>query len=108
MPHVLIQFEQPFEPVVERLDGLAATGIELSARGPFQKLPALQSATVMLVAWLRSGRPAARFAATAIFRAEETPSCSPVLRVIFHLLRQLVAVVAAVGQNVVNILRQGG
>ncbi len=50
--YLLVQLEQSFEPLVERFDGLAATGIKPFPRAPFQKLSALQAAAMMLVSWL--------------------------------------------------------
>src|SRR5215470_16499324 len=91
MPDAMVQLEQAFEPVVERLDGLAAAGVQPFSSATLEELPSRQASPMGFIA--RRGRLFGRgtFAATAILRAQETSARPPILLVVLNALPQLVA-----------------
>src|SRR5579859_6509890 len=106
MPNAVIQFDKSFEPVVERLDCLATACIQTLSFTTLEKLLTRQASPMRLIAWF--GRLASRrlLAATAVFRAQKTPTRPLALRVVLQVLAQLIAVVTAVGQHIGGFLRQ--
>jgi hypothetical protein len=71
MPHPMLQLEQRFQPVLERFDRLAATGVKFLALAAFQKLPALPSMPSLQAGQLRGRlRQAFFFISTAINQSE--------------------------------------
>src|SRR5262245_66271400 len=102
MPDLAIEFEQGFEPFVERFHGLAAPRVQLLAAPAPQKPAALAAASRRA----RRGARLAPFARPRVFRAQETTAGSPTARVPFNPLAKLIVVVAAIRQDIVGFLRQ--
>src|SRR5574340_327903 len=55
MPHAMVQLEQRFEPVVERFDRLAASGVEFPSLAAFEELAALAASRSLETSSLRDG-----------------------------------------------------
>ena len=101
MPNLMIQLEQSFEPFVERLDRLAAAGIQAFSAMALEVFPALKSALMLLVARCRRYLRAMLTAAT-ILGTEKSSARAAVFFIVFDPFAEAVAVVAAVGKYVVR------
>src|SRR5713101_9978274 len=106
MPNAVIQFEEPFEPFVERFDCLAAACIQTLSFSTLEKLLARQASPMGLIARFRRLIGRRLLVAAAVFRAQKTPTRSLALLVVLDVLAQLIAVVTAVGQHIVGFLRE--
>src|SRR5262245_46483753 len=101
MPYAIFQLEQRLEPFVEWFHSLAATAVGRLAPPAAIELSASQAAAVRFVAWLN--RLAARlvFRASLILWAQEAPIGTFSIRRVFDALGHVVAVITAVGSDVV-------
>jgi hypothetical protein len=104
MPNVLIQIEQPFEPIVERFHGLASPCIQSFGSTAPEVLSTLKSPPMWLVTRRRNCRLCLSFAAATILGTKKTPTGSPIIFVVLDPLGNPVAVITAIGQHAVCFL----
>ena len=108
MPYTRLQFEQRFEPLIEWLDGLLATGVNSSAACALEESLALATqgaasrAAGIGVATFRS----AASAVPRIFGTQESASRSPAATVKLDAFSQSIRVISAIGRDCLCGLRQ--
>src|ERR1035441_5785958 len=102
MPDPILQLEELLEPFVERFDTLAASAVNRPAAAAVIKRLALQAPLMRLVAWL--DRLAAGFLLRTafVFRANEAAPRTLAFRGPLDAFSHVVAVVAAVGGDVLG------
>ena len=106
MPNALVQLEQAFEPVIERLYRLASPCIQVLAFSALEELMTRQATAMTFVAWCRWWVRLVPLSATAILGADKTAISATVVRVVCNAFAHVVAVIAAVGQDDGGLLRQ--
>ena len=106
MPDPLVDAEVSFEPVVEGFDACPAPRIEPLTLGAVVEGLALEPETAGQLGGLgQSVRPRIG-GAGSLGRTDKVPSGGPALGIAFHALAVVVAVVAAVSQDVTGSPRQ--
>ena len=98
MPYSLIQFEQRFEPFVERFDRFTSSLVNRSPSGTGVKLFSRHAQLMRLVARIHVSRLVLGLFAPFVFRTQKTTSCSFALLGPLDCLANGIAMVATVGK----------
>src|SRR5262245_35112676 len=100
MPHAIVQLEQRLEQLVEWFKRLTTPAIDRSAAATLVELPPLQAPAVRLIPRLHRLVAGLGLGAAFVLGTQEAAASALSLRGPFDALRQVIAVVAAVGRDI--------